>query len=219
MRIILAIAFFGFGVVPVLFLGSLGGLERAQLGAFGFLAAAGLIGQEVSSGVLTLVFARPIRRDHWVLGRWLGACALAAALIVLQVLVATLVAVSRGHAPGLSEVALKILDGVLASTGLCAVLLMFSSLVPGLGDLGLLLLGMILGGGLSAAGSHYALPWLARAGSELQACFDLKLDPAPFFGLGTISWFAVFSYLSTIAICLVIAIYAVNRKELSYASG
>ena len=72
---------------------------------------------------------------------------------------------------------------------------------------------------MSAAGAQYALPWLARAGSEVQGCLDLKLDPAPFFGQGSISWFAVTSYLSTIAICLVIAIHAVNRKELSYASG
>ena len=219
MRVILAVAFFGFGVAGVLFTGSLGSLARGQMSAFGFLAAAGLIGQEVSSGVLTLAFARPMRRAEWVVGRWLGASALAAALIVLQVLVAVAASSMRHGDPTFQAAALKILDGVLASTGLCAVLLMFSSLVPGLGDLGLLLLGTFLGGGLSAAGMHYEIPWVARAGTEIQTFLGASLDPGPFFGQGAVSWFAVASYLSTLAICLVVAIHAVNRKELSYASG
>ena len=219
MRMILAVAFFGFGVIGVLFTGSIGGLARGQMSAFAFLAAAGLIGQEVSSGVLTLAFARPMRRAEWVVGRWLGASAVAAALIVLQVLVATAVSVMRHGDPTFQLVALKLLDGVLASVGLCAVLTMFSSLVPGLGDLGLLLLGTFLGGGLSAAGMHYQISWIARAGTEVQSFLNVGLDPAPFFGQGAISWFAVVSYFSTLAICLVVAIHAVNRKELSYASG
>ena len=132
---------------------------------------------------------------------------------------ATAASLMRHGDPTPALVALKLTEGVLASTGLCAVLLMLSSLVPGLGDLGLLLLATILAGGMAFGGGQLQHPWLARAGSELQGFLGPGFDPAPLFGHGAISWFAIVSYVSTLAICLVVAIHAVNRKELSYASG
>ena len=219
MRVLLAAVFFGFGIISVLFGGSLAMLGKSQQGLFGFVMAAGLIGQEVSSGVLTLTFARPLRRADYVIGRWLGASALASACVVLQVLVASAVALLRHGDPTASQVALKILEGSLAVTGVSALLLMFSSLVPGLGDLGLLLLSQITVGVLSLAAINWKIGWLDRAATEIHRFLDASLDLAPFFGQGTISWFAVASYLSSLTICVVVAIWAVNRTELSYASG
>jgi ABC-type transport system involved in multi-copper enzyme maturation permease subunit len=219
MRLILSAAVFGFGVLSVLFTGSLGALDKGAMGAFGFIMAAGLIGQEVSSGVLTLAFARPLRRADWVLGRWLGASALATALVVLQVLLGGAISLARHGDPSLSLVAQKLLEGGLAATGASAVLLMFSALVPGLGDLGLVLLSTLMSSVMGMIGNHYQIGWLSRASLEIGNALRASLDLAPFFGQGSISWFDVVSYFSTIAICLVVAIHAINRKELSYASG
>lgn len=219
MRVVLAITLFGFGVLSVLFTGSLDTLVKSEMGAFGLVFAAGLIGQEVSSGVLTLVFARPVRRAEYVLGRWLGACALGSALVLLEVLVAAGALLMRHGEPTLPMVASKVLEGVLAVIGSSTVLLMFSSLVAGLGDLALLLLGSLVSVVLSTAGMHSHSTWLSRAGAELQGFLSASIDPAPLFGVGAISWFEVTSYLSTLSICLVVAIWAVNRRELSYASG
>ncbi len=219
MRVILTAVFFGFGLLSVLFGGNLAMLARSQQGVFGFVMAAGLIGQEVSSGVLTLTFARPLRRSDYVLGRWLGASALGSACVALQVIIATGVALLRHGDPTASQVALKLLEGSLAVTGVCAVLLMFSSLVPGLGDLGLMLLALITGGVMSAMGMHWQIAWLSRSGAEIHRFIDASLDLEPFIGPGAVSWFAVTSYLSTLSICLVVAIAAVNRRELSYATG
>jgi len=219
MRLVLAAALFGFGVLSVLFTGSLAALVAAPMGAFGYVAAAGLIGQEVSSGVLTMTFARPIRRSDWVLGRWFGALALACGLVALQVLAATGAALVRHGDVGLQLIAFKLLEGGFAAVGTCSVLLALSALVPGLGDLGLMVLGSILGATLSGAGMQTGRAWLARAGEELQRFLGATIDPSPLFGQGTVSWFEIVSYLSTVSLCVVVAIWAVNRKELSYASG
>jgi ABC-type Na+ efflux pump permease subunit len=219
MRLALAATWFGFGVLGVLFTGSLTALNGNAMGTFGYVAAAGLIGQEVSSGVLTMTFARPIRRSDWVLGRWLGALALAFALVVIQVLAATGAALLRHGDVDATVVALKLLEGGFSAVGSCSVLLALSSLAPGLGDLGLVVLGALLGMILNGAGMQTGHPWLARIGEEVQRFIGPTLDPAQLFGQGAVSWFEIASYLSTVSLCVVVAIWAVNRKELSYASG
>ena len=218
MRVVMTLFFFGTGLIAVAFTGSLGALSKGQQVVFGYVIAAGLIGQEVSSGVLTLTFARPLRRSEYVVGRWIGACAIASAWVLLQVLMAAGIASLRGGNPTLEQAALRAAEGVLAVTGASAVLLMFSSLVPGLADLGLVVLALIVGGVLTAAGGHWQIAWLTRTGDEIHRFIDASLDLGSLFGKGTVSWFEITSYLSTLAICLVVAIWAVNRKELSYAS-
>ncbi len=62
MRMVIALVFLSFGLMPVLLAGSIAMLGKNTMGVFGFVCAAGLIGQDVSSGVLTLAFGRPLRR-------------------------------------------------------------------------------------------------------------------------------------------------------------
>ncbi len=219
MRLMLALVFFGFGLLPVMLTGSIAMLGKNTMGVFAFVFAAGLIGQDVSSGVLTLAFARPLRRWEYVLSRWLAAGSLATAVCVLQVVAGAAVSLARHGDVTAALMAAKMLDGALVVFGLSAVLLMFSSLAPGLGDLGLYLLAFLAASVMTNVGAAKRIGWLTRAGEECQRFIDGSLDPAPFFGHGEVSWFAIASYLSTLAICLVVAIWAVNRKELSYAAG
>ncbi len=219
LRLLLALMLFGFGLLPVLLTGSLATLGKTTFGVFGFVFAAGLIGQEVSSGVLTLAFARPLRRAEYVFARWLAAGSLATAVCVLQVLVAAVVSLLRHGDVGAAMMAAKMLEGALAVFGVSAVLVMFSALAPGLGDLGLYVLTFLGAGILSSVGFARQWPWLARAGAEVQRFLDASLDPSPFFSHGAIPWFELVSYLSTLTLCLVVAMWAMNRKELSYAAG
>jgi ABC-type transport system involved in multi-copper enzyme maturation permease subunit len=219
MRLLLATAFFGVGVAPVLLTASLDLLSASTMNLFAFLFAAGAIGQDVSSGVLTLAFARPVRRREYVIARWLGAGVLATFCVLLQVLAAAGAVMLRHGDLTANLLALKFLGGMLGVFGLSAVILMFSSLVPGLGDLGLYLLAMIIQAVTSGVGYGKQIGWLTRVGEEMERFLGAALDPSPWLGRGTVSWFAITSYLSTITICLVVAIWAVNRKELSYASG
>ena len=219
MRLLLTVTCFGFGMIGVLFSGTIDAVNRSQLGAFGMIMAAGLIGQEVSSGVLTLAFARPLQRIQWVVGRWLGASLLGTAVVLLQVLIACAVATARHGVPSLSMVVALTLEGVLAVFGTSAVLLMLSSLIPGLGDLAILAMGAVISGMLPTIASHYHLGWLARAGEEVQRFLTASVVLAPWFNHAPAPWFELASYFSTLAICVLVAVWAVNRKELSYASG
>ncbi len=219
MRLVLALTLIGFGVLNVLFTGSLVTLAAGQMGVFAFVMAAGAIGQDVSSGVLTLAFARPLRRAEYVVGRWLGASGLAVACVVLQVLAGAMASALRHGDPTPMLVVVKLLEGALAVAGTSAVLVMFSSLVPGLGDLGLLLVASLAALVSQTAGAAARLAWLARAGQELSGFLGPTVDLGVLLGAGSVSWFGVVSYLSTLAICLAAAIVAVNRKELSYAAG
>ena len=139
--------------------------------------------------------------------------------VLLEVLAATGAVVLRHGEPSVTLMASKFLLGTFAAFGLSAVILMLSSLVPGLGDLGVYLLARIGGGLLSMAGVYWQAGWLSRAGEEALRFLDASLDPIPWLGHGPVSWFAVTSYLSTLTISIVVAMWAVNRKELSYASG
>jgi ABC-type transport system involved in multi-copper enzyme maturation permease subunit len=219
MRVVFVIMFLVTGVAPVLLTGSFQTLSAGIMNMFAFVFAAGAIGQDVSSGVLILTFARPVRRDHYVLSRWLGAGVLAAACVLLQVLAACgLVALRHGHL-SVTLVSATYLAGVFAAFGLSAVIVMFSSFTRGLGDLALYVLAMILGQILVAVGASRQIGWLFRAGEEVRRFLDPSLDPLPWLVRGPMSWFDLASYLSTIAIALTVAIWAVNRRELSYASS
>jgi hypothetical protein len=110
-------------------------------------------------------------------------------------------------------------ERVLASAGLCAVMVLFSSLVGGIGDVGLWLVATVTGAVTGVAGAALKSPWLSRAADELQRTISPKLELAFLAGASRFSWFETLSYLSTVTLCLALAIVIVNRKELSYASG
>jgi ABC-type transport system involved in multi-copper enzyme maturation permease subunit len=180
-------------------------------GVIVMVLAAGVIGREVSSGVLPLLFTRPITRSSYVLTRWLaiGLAATALSWVNLGIEAAWLLRSGAASGRDLLFVGFQSLTG---SFGLAAVFVLLSSLVPGFGDLGLWVLGNLAAMGLSWAGGM-------RAGRELGEFFLPSLEGAAVFGSGPISWYGVSSYLFTVAVCLALAVLAINRKELSYASG
>jgi len=218
-RILLGLVALAGGLFPVLLSGQAELLSTGAMLPFALVFAGGMIGQDVSSGVLTLAFARPVRRSDYVLARWLAASTLASACVLLQVLGAAGILLAR-HAglTGYEVLALRFLGGVFSVSGVSAVVLALSSLAPGLADLGLLLalkVAVAVGG---AAADAKGVAWLARAFAELDGLLFPSLDPAPWFLHGPVSVFAITSYASTLAIGLVVAVWALNRRELSYAS-
>lgn len=219
MRVLLGLMFMGFGLFPVLLTGSASMLGKNAMSMFGFIFAAGLIGQEVSSGVLTLAFARPIRRSEYLLSRWATATLLAVAFGVVQSALGVAIAIARHGDWTMAMVAIKTLEGALVIVGSTSVLALCSALAPGLGDVGIYVLSYLSISilGMLATAKHWA--WLTRAVQELQHTLGPEFDPSPLFGTGTLSWFELISYLSSITLCLVLAIVALNRKELSYAAG
>lgn len=219
MRMVLLFCAFVFPLLATLVTASLSPVGSSSAGLLALIFAAGLIGQDVSSGVLQLLFARPVTRPSYVFNRWLAAGGAAALVSLLQLLAgAALVALRHGDfsSRDLAQIAG---ENVLATFGGAAVITMFSSLLGGFGDLAVFFL-LTVGSGIVeglATLKHWTT--LLRAIHEVQGFLNARLDLAVIGGQGSLSWFALASYASTVTLCLAVAVWAVNRKELSYASS
>lgn len=175
------------------------------------LIGAGSVGKDVSSGVLPLLFTRPLVRSRYVLAKWLAVGSVVTILATLTLLGEALLLWRAGLGVPRAEVAAAVFQGATNAFGIASVLVLFSALVSGMTD-------VLLWIGLST------LPMIAqrylsqRVSEEWRALLDPSLDWSATFG-PPIGWFPLFSYLSTVTLCLALASLAINRKELSYASG
>ena len=109
-------------------------------------------------------------------------------------------------------------DALLALVG-ASVMVMFSALVDGLGDVGLLTLSALglLIGRLLAQSKGWTIA--GRVLSELLATLKPELTFAWISGHGTQLWSPYVTAAATVTLALALAILAVNRRELSYAAG
>jgi ABC-type transport system involved in multi-copper enzyme maturation permease subunit len=219
-RIVLLLAVF---TLPLFIVALTPGTGLAPLGGaaqFALIFAVGLIGQDYSSGVLQLLFARPVTRAEYVTSRWIAAAGAAALLGVAQIALGAVVLALRGHPVTLAQAGLVASNSALEAIGVTAVITLFSSLVSGITDLGIYVVAVFLAQMFQLFGRGLkAVAFLLPVGAELERFIGAKLDVMQFHDLATVSWFAVASYLSTVTLCLALAILVVNRKELSYATG
>src|SRR5207248_2413833 len=169
------------------------------------LLAAGLIGQDFSSGTLQLLLARPVTRSSYVLSRWAGATLVASAVVLVELLLATLGMSAHGAPPPLQDALQYLGDNVLVAAGTVAVVTLASSLSTGFGDLALLLAAWMTRGLLAWIGRLREWPGMVSAGEELERFLAPRLDVMSLVH-GQPSWFALASYLSTVVLCLVLAI-------------
>ncbi|HEY2955641.1 MAG TPA: ABC transporter permease subunit [Candidatus Eisenbacteria bacterium] len=217
-RLVLALAFF---VFPLLFLSFARGVGLAPLktaAAFALFLGAGLIGQDVSSGTLQLLFARPVTRSEYALSRWLGAALGASCLAMVQIAIGVALLALHDEAPAARDLALFAGEQILSAFGTTSVLLLFSTLLPGVGDFLALFATGFVGQALQPAGALLKAPWLTRAGEEVGRFAGAGLELARLFAGGPVSWFEVVSYVSTVTLCLALGIAILNRRELSYAT-
>ena len=185
---------------------------------FALVLAAGAIGQDVSSGVLQLTFARPVTRPAYVISRWFAAAAGAATLAIAQLLIATALLAARGALPGaLDLLSFALADIVAAATG-AAVMIGLSSLVGGLGDVALFGLATI-----SLQVGHWIATlkgwtYVVTALAEIQRTIQPAISFGWIAGRGAPAWTDLVTAISTIVLGLCVAIVVVNRKELTYAA-
>ena len=180
---------------------------------------AGMIGQDVSSGVLQLLCARPVRRSEYVLSRWMGVALAGIGISLVQLAIASAFLAARGFAPPPQQMALFAATRTLECVGLAAVLALLSSLIGGLGDLALYLLAGLAGNALSLASQVKQWTWLHRIAAQFMESLTPTIDLHRLLMTTPMPWFPIVAYASTVALCLALAIVVVNRKELSYASG
>jgi ABC-type transport system involved in multi-copper enzyme maturation permease subunit len=186
---------------------------------FGLVIGAGIIGQDLSAGVLQLMFARPVTRMSYVVNRWLGCVALAVAMTAFQVLSGWLILQTRGMPMEAGGALAYGATQVLAAIGIVSVLTLFSALIGGFGDLGLYLLATIFGGVMGAGGQITGTTWARRTGEEIGRFLSPGLNIERLIATDPVSWFQIVSFVSTIVICITAAVWRMNRRELSYASS
>ena len=182
------------------------------------ILAAGAIGQEVSSGTLQLLLARPVTRPSYLLSRWCGASVGAFGITMVVHAMAVLVLLIRGTPPEPLEVLRQLLDAGCAIGGHAAVLIMLSTLAGGLGDLGLYVATFFVNQMLSGLASFKNWDWLQRLTNEVQGVLGPQLSWAWLTHGGAPSWFAIVSWASTVALALAVGIARLNRRELSYGA-
>lgn len=217
-RWLVAITLLGFSALPALLSRDVAGMDATAATFFALVAAAGAIGQDVSSGTITLLLARPVVRWHYVIARWLGATILAAVLSALLMLAVTLGVTARGAAPDPAAVLRVLAELVLTGAAMAAVMIALSSLVNGLADLGLFLAGSTLAGVLQMIGLARHLPWLEVAGRELMATVSPTLSLSPFVRGDWSAWPQLAAWASTLTLSLAVAAWSVSRREYSYAA-
>ena len=179
--------------------------------------AAGMIGQDVSSGVLQLLFARPVRRSEYVLSRWLAVAFAAGGIAVLQIALAWMILQARGVPLESSDVLLTMLQRMCEVIQITAVMAMFSSLVNGVGDLGLWFAATVVGAILQLTAQAKGWGWIGRIGAEVNRIVGPDVGLVA-LARGTGGWSDLVTTLSIAALALLIAVVLVNRKELSYAT-
>jgi ABC-type transport system involved in multi-copper enzyme maturation permease subunit len=198
---------------------------RIGFGALGdcyFLAltlAAGMIGQDLSSGTLQLLLARPVTRAQYVFSRWGAVTAGTFLVLVLQCLCAAGLMLARGVPVPWGQGALCLGNGLLLAAGLAAVMALLSSLASGIADLGLLFLVFVSAQVLEKVGMVKSWDWLTLGAGELLRTIKPELALATLARGPQAAGPAVVAYLSTVTLCLALAIVVMNRRELSYATS
>ncbi len=180
--------------------------------------AAGAVGQDVSSGTLQLLFVRPVTRLRYLCSRWLAAVIGAVGLTLFMLLLGTLVLLLRGAPPAPAELVRMVLESTAAAAGSAAIMIMFSTLVGGLGDVGLYVGTLIVLQMLATLGQFKHWSWLERACSEVQGTLSPALSFAWLTQHMPPSWFALTAWASSITLALAIGSARLNRRELSYAA-
>ena len=216
MGLILLVTVFPLGAAVIMdSLSALGGMG----GPLALILAAGAIGQDVSSGTLQLLLVRPVSRPSVLVHRWLaaviGALGISLAILVLGVLALLM----RGTHPDALDLARMVLENACSAAGSAAVMVMLSTLVGGLGDVGLYALALVLAQLLVGLGTVEHWDLLVRVCTGVQGVLAPQLSWEWMVHRTPPSWFAISSWASTVTLALAVGIARLNRRELSYAAS
>ncbi len=183
------------------------------------LFAAGAIGQDLSSGVMQLTFSRPLTRQSYVVSRWASVVAGAWGAHTLLVLLASTGMALRGVPISQIPMGFVIVESGIAIAATCAVIVGFSSLVRGLGDLALYAAFMILPSIVAQLARAQGQFWLERLCEELGRTVHPELKLSFLVNGGAIPWSAIAGWSATIPLFLGLAITVMNRREISYGDS
>src|SRR5262249_35751284 len=154
-----------------------------------------------------------------LVSRWLAAALASTAIVVVLLVLGTLSMMLRGTHPDALDLIRMLLEAACNAAGSAAVILCLSTLVGGLGDVGLYVASFFVAQMFSALAEFKHWDWLARACNELQGVLAPMLSWGWLVFHGPPPWFALASWASTVTLALAAGIARLNRRELSYAAN
>jgi len=178
------------------------------------IASAGIIGLEITTGSVALFFTRPLTRAKYLASRWSAAATISLAMMLIGLTGEVAILMARHVEVSPIAIALALADRFFVVTGTVSMMVCFSTFASSLGDL------LIWGSIQTVALSLGAVPM----GSFHDASRLLQRIAAPMLDLDRVlvssrlPWSEVSGYAGTITLAAAIAIFVMNRKELSYAS-
>lgn len=182
------------------------------------IATSGIIGLEVSTGSLSLFFTRPLSRARYVVSRWSAAASVAAGTIATTLAIESSILAIRDGEISAAAIALALIDRCVLAIGIVSVMVCFSAIASSLGDLVIWASLHILAIALGAAGHSASLVWLQDLGRLVRRVANPMFDLHRLLASSRVPWAEVTGYAATLAFAAAIAIFVMNRKELSYAS-
>lgn len=185
---------------------------------FGVIMGAGIIGSDISTGVVQLILARPIARREYVVSRWLALGLLTFLVGFLGWLIVLPFSIQSGG-PALLDHLWLLSDYLFSAFGVAAVVTAFSALFPGFGDVALLLTGCAVTGVAMTYGVERHHTWLFHLASEIQSTLLPSVSIKEIAAGGTIRLYPLAAYTFSVTLAVLIGVSALSRKELSYASA
>jgi ABC-type transport system involved in multi-copper enzyme maturation permease subunit len=185
---------------------------------FTLILGAGIIGRDLSTGVLQLILARPVRRVEYVFSRWAALGTAALGLTLIGWIIALPFSVSGGNLT-IPKVLVLLTEHLLTAYGLAAVITAFSALVAGFGDLALWLAGLMISFSIGAFGTFAKQSWARRLAGELIETLIPHFSIDRLSADGSFHYTPIIAWFSTVFLSLLLATVAMNRKELSYATA
>jgi len=195
-----------------------GGANGLAIASFAiFILGAGSVSRDVSSGALQMILSRPIRRTQYLFGRYVGILVAFALFLVFTSLLAFVVVhlAAPGAAAELSPARLAVLTGETFLSGAfpAAILLFFSTFLPGIADLlGLLILYMVV----HLPDSAGSVLWRVTEAARENMVPDVSWNEA-LRGQGT-ALAAAGRWVFALTVYLALAAVVFSRRELPYGN-
>jgi ABC-type transport system involved in multi-copper enzyme maturation permease subunit len=216
-------------------------LELSDPLALVLVLGTGIIGRDITSGLLPLILARPVTRAEYVLTKWLTLSIAASLITIIELTVVHgwFLFWDRSGIANLSFLA-QVGTAIFTCTGLAAVIVMFSALRPGpFAGTGLWLILYSLVRLMESLGKQNPANPGPHADPTIVVVFDFFNNLKPLvatlavplrdFIANTLSftdvlqdnaihWLPLGIYFFNLTLVIVLAIHIVNRKELGYGT-
>lgn len=180
----------------------------------------GIIGADVSAGVLQLIFTRPIKRSSYVLSRWLGLVVGVMTVYAVQIILMGGMLLFGGHSLPDVNYGSHVIEALLLAMGMSAVIVFFSAIFVGYGDgRSILVLWLLRGICQFFEKTRFYPKVFSVVGSQINGVLWPSLDVNLVLHGEPYDWLLIVPYVAVLIASLVFAIFIMNRKELSYAAS